>query len=922
MRISRQDLTQEPGSIQVPSDITSPTLPQDAGTAGGPMETTGVNPAQPVGTSEQLPAERKLTPDDLVNSALESVGISRKDVKIKWSDKSEIHAVGNKITIAKELLDDPVQVIRSIAHEAEHVRLTKTGEGFSLQQEEVERRCVLAEIKAEADFLSQYMGKKSEPLPAGDQAAEKKPGLSRKRLLALGHSIPDLMGWSDLQRKDFLRNTTGKDSMKDMTLEQMQSVVAALQAESKAKGYDLGKAAETTGVEQLVEAVQGSRLAAVKLGYNPPKFRKLIYDLQSALQKAADAFRLPIRFFDILDGGPTGPWHKYVFQPLMDASAFARANAESSIKEFVDFMHDEKIDTDSYVFKPTQVPGTNHNLTTMERLGVYGLSENEAGYERLLNANFTKEDIDAIRKSVTPEEKKVIDFCMKKFEEQWVPLVNAAVRAGWDVSQLKKELKYVPIENTEPGQKQDFVEELADFARGDSKTPDSRMLIQRVPGAKGLLNLDISQLFFNNAVRVQRFIAMAPLAKNLRGIMASPGLIAELNSRTFGQGTKLLNDYIAIKVRGGLKSETNWFENIMAYLRHKGTTFAAARNILILMRQTLSLGTTMADDPALVTYVGKNAADLATKGGVRRLSEFVSEGSLYMRDRALSNNIQKYFKPAEISKILAEKNFDYAASKWYIGVDKIVAQIAWKSYYELSIDKLAPGDIKAALAYADERIQKTQSLVHTEDLSPLYKGGEMSKNIVAFTRELATLGNYWYYDVYQAKSKGEIGWGKLGYRVMLSYMIPALLFGMISRARLQRNKEEVIADLLTYLAGPSLFLGGMINRLMTGLDSGLIGFAAFDSLYGVIQQAKKLPGWSEMSDEEKSDTIHKLMKKTAMTIGGLTGKISAQDIRSIEGAWDLYQGNSKDPRRLIWSEYALTQDDKATDDDVYSARSR
>jgi hypothetical protein len=308
--------------------------------------------------------------------------------------------------------------------------------------------------------------------------------------------------------------------------------------------------------------------------------------------------------------------------------------------------------------------------------------------------------------------------------------------------------------------------------------------------------------------------------------------------------------------------------------------------------------------------------DLMHKGGVKELAEFVSDSSIYMKDRALGNDIRKHLKSKQILEMFDEAKSDFAASKWYAGMDKAVANLAWKCNYEFSMDKLNPGDMKAAMKYADERTQKTQSMIHPEDLSQLYKGSELTKNIVAFTRELATLGNYWYYDVYGAYRKGEIGTGRFAYRVFMSYMLPALLFGMISRGGPQKNLKEVAIDELTYLAGPSIFLSGMINRLMTGLDSGLIAFSAFDSVIGVYQEAMKIPNWSNMSDEQKSTTLHRLMRKLGMTIGGLTGKLSAQDIRSIEGAYDLMMGNTHDPRRLIWSNYALTQGDTADEDKI------
>jgi len=64
----------------------------------------------------------------------------------------------------------------------------------------------------------------------------RKPKLSRSKALKLGHTIPKALEWTEPQRRDFMQNLIGKSSMKNMTPEELRTVVEALQAEARAKG--------------------------------------------------------------------------------------------------------------------------------------------------------------------------------------------------------------------------------------------------------------------------------------------------------------------------------------------------------------------------------------------------------------------------------------------------------------------------------------------------------------------------------------------------------------------------------------------------------------------------------------------------------------------------------------------------------------
>ena len=129
---------------------------------------------------------------------------------------------------------------------------------------------------------------------------------------------------------------------------------------------------------------------------------------------------------------------------------------------------------------------------------------------------------------------------------------------------------------------------------------------------------------------------------------------------------------------------------------------------------------------------------------------------------------------------------------------------------------------------------------------------------------------------------------------MFSYVLPALLFGMIGRARLPKTISEVITDLVTYPIASLVVIGRWINAMIQGWDSGTIaeaGPAELSKLVGAVKRKE----------------LAKIIKYAASTIGAFTGRIPAQAIRTTEGAVDLYKGETEDWRRLVYSEQALKE---------------
>ena len=135
---------------------------------------------------------------------------------------------------------------------------------------------------------------------------------------------------------------------------------------------------------------------------------------------------------------------------------------------------------------------------------------------------------------------------------------------------------------------------------------------------------------------------------------------------------------------------------------------------------------------------------------------------------------------------------------------------------------------------------------------------------------------------------------------MFSYVLPAMLFGMIGRARRPKTIGEVITDLVTYPIASVMVVGRWVNAMIQGWSSGTIAEAGPAELSKLVSAVKRRE-------------LMKIIKYAASTIGAFTGWIPAQAIRTTEGAADLYKGETEDWRRLVYSKQALKEKKKEPD---------
>jgi hypothetical protein len=750
-----------------------------------------------------------------------------------------------------------------------------------------------------------YRAKEAKPTKMAEaKPKEPKPKLTKPKARDLGHTIPDLLGWSDVQRRDFMQELVGRRTMKGMSRDDMNTVVEALQKEAGDQGIELEENLPVIPVNDLISTLETTKKKTEEEVYktlNRGQIKSLSRKMKSGVYSFATGLERMERFFESLDGHKAGAFTENIYKPVKQADELATEFTNQDKTEFIDYLEEQDINPDIWAGKAEEIPNTKFKLTPFQRIGVHMFSLNENGHRHLVEGmGFTEKDIAIINESLSTQEKEVANWLSDKYEKQWKVLQNIGVNIGIDPKKLKKEVFYSPIIRTDAdleGQ-QNFLTGLSDAFQGENFDPEHKFLEQRKPTSRGKIELDAAVLYMNNIARTQRFIQVAPTAHSIGRLLNNKNFRVALNDRTYNQGIKLVNKWMHDAVRGSVIRDGTQLSKAINIMRRNGIIYAIGYNIPSSLRQTLSLSNAVAVDKAMLKYTPINLAKAFTPKGFKELQDFVYARSLSVKHASFDRDLRRITNRKNIRKQLKGKlEWSQKAISWIRWMDRHTRVVAWKSLYDVGMGKFNGDEVKA-IDYADKWIERTQPMATAKDLPHFFRGGQLEQLLTTFQNQVNNNANFYIYDILGATKSGEITLTEAGYRTMFSYVLPAILYGMIGRGGLPRNLKDVLIDLTTYPIAGLVIVGRWITAMIRGWDSGsTIAEAA-------PQQANRL-----VKAIKRGDT-RDIISGAAGTIGAVTSRIPAQPIRTVEGAIDLYTGETTDPRRLIYSEWALNQGKK------------
>ncbi len=754
-------------------------------------------------------------------------------------------------------------------------------------------------LQGTAEILQMEMDNRLIKLTPAPEVAEKPKQITKKRAYAMGHKIPETLGWDEEQRRDFMEQTIGVRTMKGISLEKARTFAEAL--DKKLEDAGLKYEPPVVPADELIGTLERTRRVTAEAPIKALN-RRGIYKLRHALKSGVMSFTYGLerieRFIEGLDGHTEGAHYEHIWRPMKEADETAIENTNREVAEFISHLESQGIDTAIWLGKLDLMPGTKIELTASQRIGIYTLSQNKNGMRYLTEGmNLSLKEVNAAKGFMNGDEIRIANWLSEQYEAQWPIIQQAAVQAGIDPTTLKKEYRYSPLVRTdvELEEQTDFLSELAEQFRQESFSPEKGMLEKRKERAVGRIELDAFVIYMHNIARVQRFIAMAPVANKVGRILNNRKFKQALNDRTFNQGNKLLNSWMKDAVRGTSSSNTTSLGRAIAILRRNGILYAIGYNLPSSLRQTLSMSNAMAVDPLMLKYNPGNIARAMTPWGYKKIESFVFDRSKLIETRSYDRDLrQKWNRQALRKKLRRKAPWSKKVMTWIRWMDKHTTVVAWKSLYDVGIEKF-DGDETQAINYADKWISRTQPMANAKDLPQYFRGGQLEKLLTTFQNQINNNGNFYMYDILGAKKAGQISWTMVGYRTMFSYILPAMMFGMIGRAGPPRTIKDAIIDLATYPIAPVVVIGRWIDRIIRG-------WGQTETVAEIGPEAFVKFGRAALERDVK-----KTIKYALQTIGGFTGRIPAQAIRTVEGAMDLISGKTDDPRRLIYSKWAIEQ---------------
>ena len=168
--------------------------------------------------------------------------------------------------------------------------------------------------------------------------------------------------------------------------------------------------------------------------------------------------------------------------------------------------------------------------------------------------------------------------------------------------------------------------------------------------------------------------------------------------------------------------------------------------------------------------------------------------------------------------------------------------------------------------------------------------------LTQFTNQSNKNLNYYDYNIVGKLKAGKITKGQAAYKVLFSYVLPMMLMGMIARGgRLPKDLKELGGDMIKYPLHGAFLIGSLVSNAVDDYGDWSVPTAqAFVDTSSTI---------SNLMDAEWERAGKSGIKATAEILG----LPYSQVYRTYTGVRALMEGRTDDWRRIVWSEYALTQ---------------
>lgn len=757
----------------------------------------------------------------------------------------------------------------------------------------------LAYLARNRKNIDALLNKETQPL-------EKK--MTRKQALALGHSIPEQLGWTEDQRRAFNKSITNQESMKTMKPAQRQMLIQRLMTEAEKAGVEI-KGPDASPVAELVVKLEERKQKPAltqRDRRNMTRMRKVFYTMKSKISQYFLHMSRIKRLSRALDNYETdGPFSTHIYRPVKQADTAAAVNFSNVMENAIKTFDDLGIDAVTMFSEVVDI-GIKDKLVTAERIGVYALAQNEKTNNHLLS-EFTQEEIDTIVESVeaNEQEMQVAAEIKTYFEQGWAQLQKIAEDHG--IKGMVKEENYITafVKSKDDVADTEFMEGLLQQFTQAKHIPGQQHTIARKPGARKDLELNIFMIHSRAAKAIERFKVMAPVADGVGNMLKNKDFKTGINNATYGHGSRVLDRWLQDSIRGRAAYDPSQIAAALRWLRTRSVNFVLGMKILVAGKQGLSLLPAAGVHPGMIPQLFANLAHNPFSAGYKTMEAEVYSKSDMMAHRDWDRDLRQVFNQKAIQKMYAGERLSPILMRMTTWMDRHTSTTVWYSAYHLS-RKHGMNETES-VQFADGVVEDTQPMGKAVDLPSFFRGSELEKNFTIFQNQVNQNGNMLWYDTLGEAKARKITLPMLGYRLLMQQAVPALLLGMVSRGRLPEDWGDVGKDLAFYLMSPYVFVGRFLYNMFIERDwgptSGFIWETPFTETF-------KLAGAVMAEDIDPK----KVAKAAGRTVGAWTGYPPLQVLQTAEGGWNLATDETNDFRELVWSQYALRGKGKKKDE--------
>ena len=404
----------------------------------------------------------------------------------------------------------------------------------------------------------------------------------------------------------------------------------------------------------------------------------------------------------------------------------------------------------------------------------------------------------------------------------------------------------------------------------------------------GPLNLDALSNYVAHARAAEHYKAMAIPVYNINQMIHNNDFRKAVQQKTRGAGNEILSKWVQDVASERTSLENTWLSHTLGVLRRNAVVSALGLNIITALKQPLSLSLAAAENPRMIP--GIIAAFAEGARSPKELKKFVHDRSVVVRHRNMEREIRELARRKSVRKQITGKKALSEKSLFLIRMmDQATVQVVWKAAYDMSMSQAQSEE--QAISYADSVIERTQPMADIMDLPHFFRGSELHKMFTLFQNQINQNYNYWAHDIVGARKRGEISTEMVAYRTLMSTLLPATFLGLISRGFSPGDPEKWAKDQAAFVFAPLFMIGRVVSAILNGYDpASMVGFGWAKELYDA-SRSKSL----------STKAIH------LIGAGAKAGGIPwSQPKRSIKGLIALNEMDTDDPRRLIWSEQALS----------------